>query len=91
MVNDSTNIVDNICIWDGNFNTWQPPSNYLMLAQATTPSILWLLNNDKTAYVLTEIIGSGSIGFTWNGTAVITNQDQPIMPTQPKSNGLKTA
>jgi len=23
-------IVKNICLWDGNLNTWQPPSDYLI-------------------------------------------------------------
>jgi hypothetical protein len=91
MINDSTNVVDNVCIWDGNPNTWQPPSNYLMLVQATTPAYVWVLNTDKTAYVLTEVIGAGGIGFTWNGTAVTTNEPQPNPPIQPKTTGTKPA
>jgi len=23
-------IVDNVCLWDGDTNTWQPPAGYLM-------------------------------------------------------------
>jgi hypothetical protein len=90
MINDSTNVVDNICIWDGNPNTWQPPSNYLMLVQATTPAYVWVLNSDKTAYVLGEITGAGQIGFTWDGTAVTTNEPQPA-PPQVETTGTQNA
>jgi hypothetical protein len=42
MVNTSTNIVENIFVWNGDTNTWQPPANTLMLVQATTPAMVWL-------------------------------------------------
>lgn len=90
MVNKDTNIVDNISIWDGNTDTWQPPSIYLMLVQATTPAFIWGLNNDKTAYVLTEVLGAGQIGFTWDGTAVTTNQPEPT-PPQVETTGTQQA
>jgi hypothetical protein len=28
MIQDS--VVDNVCLWDGDTNTWQPPEGYLM-------------------------------------------------------------
>ena len=36
-------IVDNICLWDGDNNTWQPPENYLMVAipEGSQASIGW--------------------------------------------------
>lgn len=80
MVNESTNTVDNICVWDGNTDTWQPPAGYLMLVQATTPAKVWQLNADKTTYELTIVDGAGAIGFTWDGSFVITNQPQPEPP-----------
>ena len=79
MINENTNTVDNISVWDGNTNTWQPPANTLMLVQATTPALMWVLNADKTDYVLEEIVGQGGIGFTWNGSVVITNQPKPTI------------
>ena len=82
MINESTNVVDNISVWDGNTNTWQPPANTLMLVQATTPALVWVLNADKTDYVLEEIVGQGGIGFTWNGSVVTTNQPKPPAPTK---------
>jgi hypothetical protein len=91
MVNESTNIVENICIWDGNTNTWTPPANTLMLIQSTTPAMIWVLGTDKTNYVLGEVVGKGQIGFTWNGTVVITNEPQPAPVSQPSSTGTQSA
>lgn len=71
------NIVTNVCVWDGDINTWTPPSDATMLAQATTPAMVWKLNTDNTDWLLTEVVGAGDIGFTWNGTVVTTNQLKP--------------
>jgi hypothetical protein len=90
MINESTNVVDNICEWDGNLDTWQPPANTLMLVQTTTPAMVWVLNQDQTDYVLTEMIGQGQIGFTWNGTVCTTNQPKPAIPVQPTTQGTQT-
>lgn len=81
MINESTNIVDNVCVWDGNPNTWQPPANYLMLVQDITPAIVWVLNEAKTDYELKQVMGAGSIGFTWDGTVCTTNQPKPEIPS----------
>lgn len=90
MVNESTNVVDNICIWDGNTNTWTPPANTLMLVQATTPALIWAINDDKINWILTEEIGVGDIGFTWDGTVVTTNEPQP-QPPKPKNDQPTTS
>jgi hypothetical protein len=82
MINESTNVVDNVCEWDGNPDTWQPPANTLMLVQLTTPAMIWGLNADKTDYVLVQEIGQGQIGFTWDGTVCTTNQPKPEVPQQ---------
>lgn len=85
------NVVTNGCVWDGDVNTWTPPLDATMLVQATTPAIVWRLNFDKTDYVLTEVIGVGDIGFTWDGTVVTTNQPKPVIPPQPKTTGTMSA
>lgn len=85
------NVVINICIWDGNPDTWTPPTDATMLIQAITPAMIWQLNADKTDYVLTEVVGIGGIGFTWNGTVVTTDEPKPSVPVQPKSTGLQSA
>ena len=83
------NVVTNVCLWDGDVNTWTPPNDATMLVQDTTPAMIWELNADKTEYVLTEQMGAGSIGFTWDGTNCITNEPKPSIPTQPTTTGTQ--
>lgn len=85
------NVVSNVCVWDGDINTWTPPSDATMLIQADTNAMVWKLNTDKTAYVLTEVLGAGSIGFTWDGTNCITNEPKPTISAQPTTIGTKPA
>lgn len=75
MVNEQTNVCENICLWDGDIQTWTPPSGYLMLVQATTPIKVWGLVNG--IWEIVEKMGNGNIGFTWDGTFLITNEPQP--------------
>ena len=82
MVNPS-NVVDNICVWDGDVNTWTPPADSIQLVQSTTPAMVWeavIVDGKITDYVLTEQMGAGSIGFTWDGTVCITNEPKPSIP-----------
>lgn len=88
------NIVTNVCVWDGDVNTWTPPSDATMLVQATTPAMVWasvLTDNIITDWVLKEIIGAGNINFTWNGSVVTTNEPKPAIPVQPVTTGTKSA
>ena len=84
-------VVTNICVWDGDINTWSPPADATMLIQATTPAMVWQLNADKTDWVLTEVLGVGDIGFTWDGTVVTTNQPKPASIEQPATTGTMSA
>ena len=88
------NIVTNVCLWDGDVNSWQPPQDATMLVQATTPAFNWAWNPDLKDFELIESLGTGGVGFTWNGTACITNQPKPVLPTpasdQPDSSGTVT-
>lgn len=77
MVNTETNICENVCLWDGNIETWTPPAGYLMLVQDTTQAKNWVLTNNVWSI---EISGVGSIGYTWDGTYLTTNQLQPTAP-----------
>jgi hypothetical protein len=93
MVNPES-VVDNICVWDGSPNTWQPPQGYTMLVQDTTPAMVWELNQEKTEYVLAEQIGMAGIGFAWNGFVLTTNLPKPVPPAtaeQPISSGTQNA
>lgn len=82
MINQS-NIVENVCVWDGNTETWTPPEGYTVLPQDETPAMVWKLLNGE--YVLAEEIGAGQIGFSWNGTKCITNEPKPE-PVTPAAN-----
>ena len=81
MINKFTNVVDNICIWDGDINSWQPSTDIVMLNKLTTPAMIWQLDNalSTPAFVLKTEIGAGNIGFVWNGTILTTNQPQPLI------------
>lgn len=86
------NVVTNICLWNGDVNTWNPPLDATMLVQATTPTKIWDLVDNE--YVLVDSIGNADIGFTYDGTYCITNQPKPENPTpaidQPESSGTVT-
>jgi hypothetical protein len=96
-----SNVVTNAVLWDGNPDTWQPPSDSIQLVQATTPALVWVYipDSNPTDYILQEVIGAGAIGFTWNTTTQIltTNEPkpepQPLAPTldQPSTTGTQTA
>ena len=77
------NVVTNNVVWDGNTQTWTPPADSIQLIQATTPAMVWeavIVDGKITDYVLTEQMGAGSIGFTWDGTVCITNEPKPSIP-----------
>jgi hypothetical protein len=86
------NIVTNVCLWDGNPETWQPPQNAIMLVEATTPTKIWELVNKE--YVLVDSIGGAGVGFTYDGTYCITNESKPEVSQpagdQPNSSGTVT-
>ena len=85
------NIVTNICVWDGDVNSWQPPQNATMFIQEVTPTKIWELSSEIQDYVLIDSIGDADIGFTWDGSFATTNQPKPEKPTpaedQPDSTG----
>jgi hypothetical protein len=71
------NVVTNTVVWDGNPNTWQPPIDSIQLVLETTGAMLWVLNTERTEFVLEEQLGAGSIGFTWDGSVLTTNEPKP--------------
>jgi hypothetical protein len=90
MINESTNVVDNVCLWDGDPNTWQPPAGYLMLVQATTMAQVWVWDKAISDWVLTQQLGQGQIGFTWNSAECVTNNPKPEQPQpQPTTEGTQ--
>jgi hypothetical protein len=76
------NIVTNDVVWDGNTETWQPPTDSIQLIQNTTSAMIWepvVVDNKITDYVLVEQLGGGAIDFTWDGTVLTTNQPKPAI------------
>lgn len=90
MIYEATNIVENVCLWDGNSDTWQPPAGYLMMPQATTMGVIWFWDKPIDDWVLTQEMGTGQIGFIWNGTECVTNEPKPPKPKQPEVTGAQT-
>jgi hypothetical protein len=78
------NVVTNNVVWDGDTNTWQPPVNATMLIASTTPAMIWaaeIVDGKIVNYSLTEVLGAGDLGFTWNGTVLTTNEPKPAIPS----------
>ncbi len=77
------NIVINNCVWNGDTSIWTPPEGSIQLIQETTSSIIWQpvwsegVDPVVIDWVLSEVIGQGGIGFTWDGTVLTTNQPKP--------------
>jgi len=84
------NVVTNAVSWDGNVNTWTPPSDSIQLIQDITPAMIWEINSTTTGYELVKVIGLGCIGFIWDGKILTTNQPQPIVEAQPITTGTQT-
>jgi hypothetical protein len=81
LINTQTNpqICENVIIWNGDKNIWNPPAGYILLLQKETLCHDWKWNSNSSAWELTEL-GIGGIGFTWDGTKLTTNEPQPTEP-----------
>jgi hypothetical protein len=77
------NAVTNVVVWDGNTESWTPPSDAVMLILETTPAMVWERTkvNDVITWNLGEQMGLGCVGYTWDGTVLTTNQPQPDITT----------
>jgi hypothetical protein len=72
-------VCENICVWDGNTETWNPGENYTAMPLESTTALVWEYEKSSKSFVLVERIGGGRVGYTWDGTKLITNA---TMPTQ---------
>ena len=91
MINQLTNIVDNVCIWDGNSETWKPPEDYILLTQAGTLALVWIWDSAISEWVLSQQLGQAKIGFVWNGVECVTNEPKPTSALlQPITQGTQT-
>ena len=87
-----SNVVTNVCVWNGDTSIWTPPAGSIAIVQSTIPAMIWAWDKDATppGYVLVEQMGAGDIGFTWDGTVCTTNQPKPPTPVQPITTGTTT-
>ena len=91
------NVVTNIVVWNGDTSIWTPPTGSIALIANTTPAKIWDWNHVTKTYELVEVMGAGAIGFTWDGTVLMTDQPQPqpaqAAPAdqQPTTTGTTTA
>jgi hypothetical protein len=94
LVNKSTNIVENIVVWDGG-DGWSPPDECFALLTDITPAKVWIFDEASWDYIESIEMGIGAIGFTWDGVNLLTNQLKPEKPikaeqkTQPESIGIQ--
>ena len=72
-----SNVVTNICLWNGDTTQWTPPLGSIAIPLATTPAMIWEFDKDQNDFILVEQLGQGQIGFTWDGTVLTTNQPKP--------------
>lgn len=84
------NVVTNNVVWDGDTTKWAPPQGSIALIDATTIAKIWQpIRVDKkiTGWELVEEVGAGDIGFTWDGSILITNEPEPPVPVPPTTTG----
>jgi hypothetical protein len=80
------NVVTNVVTWNGDTSIWTPPQGSIALVKSTTPVMVWepvKVDGKTIDWVLVEVVGSGSIGFTWDGSVLTTNEPKPKVPTPP--------
>jgi hypothetical protein len=86
-------VVVTTVIWDGDTTQWTPPEGSIAIVQATTPALIWYpvyVDKVVTDFVLTQEIGAGQNGFTWDGSVLTTNEPKPKIPDQPVATGVQT-
>lgn len=79
VINTTTNICENVVLWNGNNDHWSPPSNYICVDASNTKSKVWSYQQSSNNYVLIDpstltsnsYITRGNIGDTWDGNYFI--------------------
>lgn len=74
-------ICENICVWDGNVETWNPGENYIALPLANTISMEWSWDYSTNTWIMIDSPGQGKIGYIWNGEKLVTNLPSPTSNT----------
>lgn len=73
------NIVTNLVSWDGDTQTWQPPEGSVYLDTELTNAKLWVANDTNSGFELSNVLGAGQIGFTYDPVEglLMTNDPKP--------------
>ena len=79
------NVVTNIVVWDGISEDWTPPQGATVIPLQSVPALVWIPDMEIKDFVLIEIMGAGSIGFTWDGSVLTTNEPKPVYPNEIES------
>jgi len=80
MVNKTTNVVENVVIWDGNLETWNPGNDYLLMKAEEQPCTVWFWMDGKLQSQ--QVLGIAGIGDSWDGNNII--KPQPPEPPPPQ-------
>jgi len=88
LVDITSNVCDNLVLWDGDSQTWAVPETHLALPQNTTPSKVWVYDDADKVWLLSSTVGEGQIGFTWDGSSLVTDQPMPTSAPQVTVHGL---
>ena len=70
-------VCENICVWDGNTETWNPGQDYITIPVEGTNALVWSYEKSSNSFILVECDGGGKVGYTWNGTNLVTNVPKP--------------
>jgi hypothetical protein len=85
LINKTTNIVENIVeVAD---DSWQPSDSFLAVPQDQVIGQVWGFNSDVNDFVVSDVLGSATIGNTYDGSKCITHVSKPTpvesTPTPP--------
>ena len=87
LINKTTNIVENIVeVVD---DSWQPSESFLVVPQEEVVGQVWSFDSDANDFVVSDVLGSATIGNTYNGSKCITNLEKPT-PVEPTLTALPT-
>ena len=75
LINKTTNIVENIVeVAD---DSWQPSDSFLAVPQDEVIGQVWSFDSDVNDFVVSDLLGSATIGNTYDGSKCITHVLKP--------------
>jgi len=71
IINSITNICENVSLDDRPLNEIQLSEPYFVINLETALTIHWVWEIETSSWTQVEAIGSGGIGYAWDGTKLI--------------------